>query len=127
MHIIKTVEAVCDDIFGCISPPVNIPGIGGSDPAAPVGSLFTVIVRMVITIAALLTLGYLLWGGFDWITSGGDKEKVTKAQQKITYAVIGIIFVMLSFGIFGVIAGNVLGIIQIKGGALIFSLPKLGS
>ena len=102
MHIIKTVQAACDDIIGCISPPVNIPGSGGNDPVAPVGNLFTVIIRLVITVAALLTLGYLLWGGFDWITSGGEKEKIVKAQQKITYAVIGIIFVVLSFGIFAV-------------------------
>ena len=26
-----------------------------------------------ITLSAVATLLYLLWGGFDWITSGGDK------------------------------------------------------
>ncbi len=126
MDIIKSVQAVCDDIFGCISPPVNCAGCNNVNPAVPIGNLFTVIIQLVITAAAILTLGYLLWGGFDWITSGGEKDKIVKAQQKITYALIGIIFVMLSFGIFGVIAGNVLRIIKIQGGAIIFSIPKLG-
>lgn len=120
------VQAACDDIFGCISPPVNIPGSTGNDAAAPVSNLFTVIIRLVITIAALLTLGYLLWGGFDWITSGGDKDKVAKAQQKITYALIGIVFVIISFSIFGIIAGNVLGIIKLTGSGFVFNIPKLG-
>lgn len=126
MGIFFYVMAACNDIFGCITPPVNLPGSEGNNPAAGVSNLFTVIIRLVITVAALLTLVYLLWGGLDWVTSGGEKEKVVKAQQKITYAVIGIIFIVLSFGIFGVVAGNILGIVTLTGTGFTFSLPSVG-
>ncbi len=125
MAFLFYVAAACNDIFGCITPPVNIPGSGGTDPAAPISNLFTVIIRLVITVAALLTLVYMLWGGLDWVTSGGEKEKITKAQQKITYALIGIVFIVLSFSIFGVIAGNVLGIIELTGSGFRFKLPTM--
>lgn len=125
MAFLFYVAAQCNDIFGCITPPVNIPGSGGNDPAAPISSLFTVIIRVVITVAALLTLMYMLWGGLDWVTSGGEKEKIVKAQQKITYAVIGIIFIVLSFSIFGVVAGNILGIVDLTGGGFTFKVPTL--
>jgi hypothetical protein len=114
--------ATCNDIFGCISPPVN--GQGG-DPVASISSLFTVIISAVITIASLVTLFFMLSGGFDWITSNGEKEKITKAQQKITYAVIGIIFIVLSFSIFGVVAGNMLGIIELTGSGFKFKIPSV--
>lgn len=125
MAFLFYVAAQCNDIFGCINSPVNIPGSAGNNPAAPISSLFTVIIRVVITVAALLTLGYMLWGGLDWVTSGGEKEKITKAQQKITYALIGIVFIVLSFSIFGVVAGNILGLVELKGGGIQFKIPTM--
>lgn len=41
--------------------------------------------------AGLAALIYLILGAFSWITSGGDKENVSKAQQKIQAAVVGLI------------------------------------
>ena len=120
-----SVYAACDPVVGCISPTSNHP-IYTQPPEIALGSLFTVIIRLVIVVASLLTLAYLLWGALDWITSGGDKEKIIRARDKITYALIGIIFIILSFSIFGVVAGNILGIVQPTGSGFIFSLPKVG-
>lgn len=119
------VEAACDpnSPLGCVSPPVNV--VGGN-AVGQTGSLFGVILRVVIIVGALLSLGYMLWGALDWITSNGEKEKITKAQQKITYAIVGIIAMFLAFGVFGIVAGNMLGIVNISGGAFIFKLPQFG-
>lgn len=126
MQLITTVLAQCipdpNNIYGCLQPPAGNIG-GGGDPVIETGNFFTTVIRIVLLAAALLVLAYLLWGGIDWITSGGDKEKLTHAQQKITQALIGIVVLVLAFGIFGVVAGNILGLIKISGGALIFSLP----
>lgn len=48
-------------------------------------------------IAILLALIYLIWGGINWIMSGGDKEKVGAARSKIIAAIIGLILVILSY------------------------------
>jgi len=118
------VQAACDPTnpFGCIEPPAN-PNAFNGDPAAQTATMLTLAVRLVLTVGALTSLTFLLWGGFDWITSQGDKEKIQKAQRKITYALLGLIFLIVALGIFGIIAGNVLGIIQIVDGTIIFNLP----
>lgn len=48
-------------------------------------------IRGAFIIAGLLALIFLLTGAIAWITSGGSKENVDKAREKITAAVLGII------------------------------------
>ena len=56
------------------------------------------IIRGFFILAGLAAILYLLWGAFNWITSGGSKENVEKAREKIQAAVLGliIIFIVLS-------------------------------
>ena len=61
--------------------------------------------ELLIITAIILTFFFLLWGGFDWITSGGDKQKLQSARHKIVFAIIGLIIVFLAFFIVNVI-GN---------------------
>jgi hypothetical protein len=46
----------------------------------------------------------LIWGGFDWITSEGDKQKVANARQRLAMAIIGLIVVFLSFMIVNIVS-----------------------
>ncbi len=50
--------------------------------------------KFFFTIAALVALLYLLLGAFAWITSGGSKENIEKAREKIQAAVIGIVLIV---------------------------------
>jgi hypothetical protein len=63
------------------------------------GDVINGVLSFVMVIAALLVLFYLIWGGIEWITSGGDKGKTESARNKITAAVIGIIILAASFAI----------------------------
>ncbi|NCN06340.1 MAG: hypothetical protein GW946_00670 [Candidatus Pacebacteria bacterium] len=65
-----------------------------------VGSLITSVLTFVMLIAALLILMYLIWGGIQWITSGGDKGKTEEARNKITSAVIGLIILAAAWAVF---------------------------
>lgn len=64
-----------------------------------IGVLINKALQFVLVIAALLVFLYLIWGGIEWITSGGDKGKTESARNKITAAVIGLIVVAASFAI----------------------------
>ncbi len=64
-----------------------------------IGVLFNNILTFVFIIAALLVFFYLIWGGIDWITSGGDKGQTEKARNKITAAIVGLIVLLASFAI----------------------------
>jgi TRAP-type C4-dicarboxylate transport system permease small subunit len=64
-----------------------------------IGQLINRALRFIMVIAALLVFLYLIWGGIEWITSGGDKGKTESARNKITAAVIGLIVVAASYAI----------------------------
>lgn len=50
-------------------------------------------------IAGILLLLYLIWGGFDYLTSMGDPKKAEGANKKISSAIIGIIIIFISYWI----------------------------
>ena len=91
------------------------------------GKLIAFGIQMFIVVAGMFLLLYLLWGAFDWITSGGEKEKITKAQNKITNAFIGMFLIFVVLVVFVAFAGNSLGIISPDGsGGFDIKLPTLG-
>jgi len=110
--------------IGQISPPAGI-GILGDDVNTALTALFKTGINLFIIIAGLYLIVYLLWGTFDWIKSGGDKEKISKAQAKITNAVIGMILVFVMLSVWGLITGDILGIIKNTPSGWEFKIPTL--
>lgn len=78
-----------------IRPPSNIPG-GGIDL---VGEIFRNSYTIMLLITVVLSLIFIVYGAINWITSGGDKQKVESARKKVTFAVIGLIVAFMSFAI----------------------------
>lgn len=67
------------------------------------------LIKGFFVIAGLTALLYLLLGAFAWVTSGGEKEAVGKAREKIQAAVIGLIVIFAVLTIV-VLLENLLGI-----------------
>ncbi|MFZ6035266.1 MAG: hypothetical protein ACOYUB_03940 [Patescibacteria group bacterium] len=114
-----------DDIFGSVSPPAGMNIGGGGDPIAGLGSLIGWGINIFIIIAGMFLILYLLWGSLDWILSGGEKEKISKAQQKITNALIGMVLVFVVLVVFNVLAGQLLGIVENTGDGFRLKIPTL--
>ncbi len=94
---------------------------GGVSAATSTGKIISTGLQIIFIFAGLAVLVFLVWGAFDWITSGGDKEKISGARRKITNAIIGLF--LLSLAAF--IAALVSDIVGIK----LFDLgtiPQLG-
>lgn len=60
-------------------------------------------INLLLTIVILLALFFLIFGGIKWLISQGDKKQVETAQKTITYAIIGLVIVLLSFFIINLI------------------------
>ena len=116
-------QAGADDPIGKISPPVA--ALAG-DPKQSLGKLISTGIMAFVLVASMAVLAYMMWGAFDWITSGGDKARVEKAQLKITHAIIGILVLIAAFTIFQVVGVNMLGIIKPGTNGYIFSIPSIG-
>jgi len=59
----------------------------------------SIIISALLGIAALISVIYIIVGGFSYITSSGNAEKVQSATKTITYAIIGLIVIALAFAI----------------------------
>lgn len=106
------------EIFGTIAPPTGAP----TNPGVFIGGA----INIFIIIAGIAMLIYLLYGAFEWIISGGEKEKLVKAQHIITNAIIGMFVVILALALFNLIAVNILHIFEEGGGGWQIVLPKIG-
>ena len=78
-----------DHTFGTINLPPAIKDLAGGDQtgAAGISQFFTNLVGLFYSVAAIALILMLLWGAFEWITSGGDKEKLAAAQRRIINAI----------------------------------------
>lgn len=55
------------------------------------------ILNFVFIVAIVAALGWLIYGAFKWILSGGDKTAVEEARNHITAAIVGLVIVFLSY------------------------------
>ena len=65
--------------------------------------------RNAINVGAILLIVCYLWGGFEWITAGGDSGKLEKARTRILHATIGMLILAASFIIIGFLSYGLFG------------------
>ncbi len=63
------------------------------------------IIEMAIIIVAYIAVFFILYGGFMYLTGGGNPSQLEKAKKSITNAVIGLVIAMASVGIINFIFG----------------------
>ena len=61
-------------------------------------------VSLAIIIAGILVFVFLVWGGIQWMSSGGDKTKTEEAQKRITSALVGLAIVAGSWALIKIIS-----------------------
>lgn len=88
--------------FGVLETEPYIIPRGGLDRLS---SLIVAVLGLGLVITLILALIFLLIGGIKWITSGGDKQALAGAKATITYSLVGLIIVLVSFALLGFISG----------------------
>jgi len=66
------------------------------------------LIALIFMVAVLASFIFLVWGGVQWIISGGDKAGVEAAQHRIQAALLGLFIVFVSWAIFTIV-GQFLG------------------
>ena len=77
-------------------------GLGTAD----LESTVVKIVQWVLGFLGLVAVIMILIGGFQWMTAGGNEEKVASAKKIISAAVIGLIVVLLAWAIVIFVVGQ---------------------
>jgi len=72
-------------------------------PIVDLGQLLSGAIGFILVIAALAAFIFLIWGGIQWITSGGDKASVEAARSRILAAIIGLFVVFAAWALMSIL------------------------
>ncbi len=70
------------------------------------------VINAALVFAGLAALIIIIYSGFRYITSRGNQEQIDSAKKSMTYAIIGIVVIFLSFFIVSFIS-QITGVSQI--------------
>lgn len=73
----------------------NETGLGDADPRSMAASIIKILLGFLGIIAVVI----ILYGGFKWMTAAGNEDSVSSAKQIIGAGVIGLVIILMAFGI----------------------------
>ncbi|MCD4705792.1 pilin [bacterium] len=76
--------------------------LGSNDPREIIGTG----IAGAFSIMGSLALVMFIYGGFQWMLSGGNQEKVTKGKNILTWAFFGLLIIFSSYVILRFILGE---------------------
>ncbi|MEK7558059.1 MAG: hypothetical protein AAB530_02525 [Patescibacteria group bacterium] len=54
-------------------------------------------IQAILGLLGIIFLILILYAGFNWMTAAGDEEKVTKAKETLSRAIIGLIIIVSAY------------------------------
>ncbi|NOY15265.1 MAG: hypothetical protein GXP43_03555 [bacterium] len=95
LNLISTVYAASSDTVSDLGEALA-PYPGGQ---LQLGQLLPKLYGLAIVLGALAVLIFFIWGGIEWLTAGGDSDKVKNAQNKMSNAVIGLVILLAAWAL----------------------------
>lgn len=94
-----------DSVFGKIRRPDSLGGLTQTNEtgADVISKILSNLVALIYSVATVVLIFMILWGAFDWLTSGGDKEKLENAKKRLVNAFVGIMLFAIAFAIIQVL------------------------
>ena len=71
--------------------------------ACDLTQLFLLVIRDILQLVPIASVLFIIIGGFQMVASAGNEERLIKAKRTILWAVLGLIFSMLSFSIVAIV------------------------
>ena len=94
------------DVFGGQKSALgNALGLGAQDPRVTIAK----IIRVILGFLGIMAVSLVLYGGWLWMSSGGNEQKIEDAKRILKNAVIGLAIILASFGIATFIINALLG------------------
>ena len=88
-----------------------------------IGEFVVNMFQIALIMGSIMTFFYLIWGGIQWISSGGNQEAAKGAKEKITDAVMGLALLAVVWVIWRLII-YFLGITSSAKGPFNLKLPQ---
>lgn len=79
------------DAFGKCIPQIN----GGQD----IWLIVLAVIDSLLKVAALVAIGFVIYGGIQFVISQGEPDKTNEARNTIINAIVGLVIAMIAAGI----------------------------
>ena len=73
------------------------------------GSIIRRVINLMLYAVGVISVVMLIYGGFRYIISGGQKESVTAAKNTILYAIVGLLISIFAYAIVRFVIGAAVG------------------
>ncbi len=94
-----------EEIFGKVQAPAQLGKLNTEESGeAAINSVIQTIIRLIYAAAAVIFVFMLLFSGLQWIMSGGNKEAIAAAKNRLQWAIIGIVVLALAFVIIRILS-----------------------
>lgn len=105
MFLLPASNTFAFDLFGnsCTGNAANSPvckdaaNKGGSDPIAGSNGIIQTAANLIALVTGIAAVAMIIIGGFTYITSAGNAEKVATARRRIIYSMIGLAIVAFAW------------------------------
>lgn len=85
----------------------NLQKVGQEGATAPyaaadqykLAEIVGIVIQAFLGLLGVLFISYMVFAGYAWMTAQGDEEKVTKAKDTISRAIIGLIVTVAAYAI----------------------------
>jgi hypothetical protein len=97
--------AILIGVIGVVAALFNADAALAVDGAAQTETFIKNIVKTMVGIAGAVAVVFMVVGGFHYITSSGNPEKLDKAKKTLLYSGVGLVIVLAAYAIVDFVAG----------------------
>lgn len=65
------------------------------------------VINILLQLVGYIAVGFIMFGGFIYLTSGGESDRITSGRKIIMNAVVGLVISFFSVVIVSLVAGNI--------------------
>ncbi len=78
--------------------------------SATLSEIISGVISVILAFLGVITVLIILWGGFIWMTAGGEPDKVEKAKKMIYSGIIGLIIIFAAYAIANFVMSAIQGV-----------------
>ncbi|MCD6471237.1 hypothetical protein J7K86_01780 [bacterium] len=79
---------------------------------APLPDVIGRVVKIALSFLGLVAVIIIIVGGFQWMTSGGNEEKIGKAKKLMLSGIVGLVIIVLAYAIASFVISKITEVAQ---------------
>ncbi len=79
--------------------PIQVAAAPLTDPLNYIGvnGLAARLIGVILSVVGSIALLMFIWGGFQWLSSAGEPDRVKKGKETLKWAVIGLAVILMAY------------------------------